>query len=557
MCWDTFDAEEIWAQAARERTNRGSISTGIPAKTGTPGSSLRSLSESSERLRREMDSEDRRPSVGGGAGRWQRGVALPPSDEQMKGGRIGRYEDAENPEDLWDDPTMPGSETGAAADFSAFGGSLDDEPKRSSSASVGSDGFDLASMSEAARKFEEDLHGVKTHSDLNGVAIDVGDDDPAAASHSVDPLRPLAAAGTTIRSGSGDDVNVFEDFGAPEEASDEPAIKSGDEQSASSRLMQMIGVSPKEAAVTDDSSSKLVSSWGAGSASGSEAGELQEPSDKEAEPSVSSSIFAGFSSAVPRNPWGDPIISTANNATQEEGLDLAARLRAVAEEQKNREAADLEQRQREEDERRRRQEEEEEEEKRLAALQKQQQAEVQARQQQAAMQAPQQQQNQGHSQVELILMERISAKLESSWGRSDLMSVLSTLHSEDSRVIPLLGSVDALRALISRHPRRIALAKDPAFGAEMAVLVMTNAQWQQQQAAQDMQRRQQQEHQQLQAAQQAAAAKAKAEAEAARENAARSIKITNAPWYYADPQGNVQVSYLLTTQRCKNLCSFN
>ena len=58
--------------------------------------------------------------------------------------------------------------------------------------------------------------------------------------------------GTEIRSGSGDDVNVFEDFGDPNaDAAPTPAaatsettggIESGGEKSASSRLMEMIGV---------------------------------------------------------------------------------------------------------------------------------------------------------------------------------------------------------------------------------------------------------------------------------------------------------------------------
>ena len=64
----------------------------------------------------------------------------------------------------------------------------------------------------------------------------------------------------------------------------------------------------------------------------------------------------------------------------------------------------------------------------------------------ARQQAIQQQQQSAHSQVELVLMERISVILENSWGRSDLVSILNTLHSEDSRVIPLLGNAEALSA---------------------------------------------------------------------------------------------------------------
>jgi hypothetical protein len=108
---------------------------------------------------------------------------------------------------------------------------------------------------------------------------------------------------------------------------------------------------------------------------------------------------------------------------------------------------------------------------------------------------------------------------------------LQTLHTDDARVVPLLGTVDALRALIVRHPRRFALTKDPTFGAEMAVLIMNNSQWQQHQASEELQRRQQDDHQKMLAAK-------KAEAEA---RASETIVITNDPWYYADPQGNIQV----------------
>ena len=155
-------------------------------------------------------------------------------------------------------------------------------------------------------------------------------------------------------------------------------------------------------------------------------------------------------------------------------------------------------------------------------------------------QKPQQQPE--YSQVELILCERISTILENTWGRSDLMTVLQTLHSDDSRVVPLLGTVDALRALIVRHPGRFGLTKDPTFGAEMAVLVTNNAQWQQQNASEDLQRRQQEEHQQMMAAKEAEAI-AEAQAKA---RASEPIVITDAPWYYADPQGNVQVSCYYT-----------
>jgi len=161
-------------------------------------------------------------------------------------------------------------------------------------------------------------------------------------------------------------------------------------------------------------------------------------------------------------------------------------------------------------------------------------------QQQPPPPAPQQH---THNQLEVVLIERISTILENNWGRSDLGPVLQTLHNEDSRVIPLLGSVDALRALIARHPRRIALAKDPTFGADIAVLAATNTAWQQQQqqqqAAEDLRRLQQEQQKMIVAQQEAAAARAKAESRA-REAEEESIVITNDPWFYADPQANVQ-----------------
>ena len=58
-------------------------------------------------------------------GRWQRGVALPPPEDSRSGGGRNRsgHDDAENPEDLWDDPvsSSAGINTTAASDFSAFG----------------------------------------------------------------------------------------------------------------------------------------------------------------------------------------------------------------------------------------------------------------------------------------------------------------------------------------------------------------------------------------------------------------------------------------------------
>jgi hypothetical protein len=76
----------------------------------------------------------------------------------------------------------------------------------------------------------------------------------------------------------------------------------------------------------------------------------------------------------------------------------------------------------------------------------------------------------------------------------------------------------------------------------MAVLLMDNAQWQQH-TNEELKRRQQEEQQNILAQQQAAAVKAKLEAEArAQEAKSEKIIITDDPWFYADPQGNVQVS---------------
>jgi hypothetical protein len=80
-------------------------------------------------------------------------------------------------------------------------------------------------------------------------------------------------------------------------------------------------------------------------------------------------------------------------------------------------------------------------------------------------------------QVELVLIERVSSILENSLGRSDLATILSTMLANDSSVIAILSTVEALRSLIARHPLRIQLGWDPNVGAEMAALRLTNAQW--------------------------------------------------------------------------------
>ena len=148
-------------------------------------------------------------------------------------------------------------------------------------------------------------------------------------------------------------------------------------------------------------------------------------------------------------------------------------------------------------------------------------------------------------------MERISTILENSWGRSDLGSILSTLHTEDSRVIPLLGSVELLRDLIAHNPRRVALRHDPAFGAEMAVLQMTNAQWSQHEAQVRAQREQEaarrrEEQLRMESIQHQRSMSSDGGSGATRIN-------PDAPWFYSDPQGNIQVcrseSEFAVTQR--------
>ena len=425
----------------------------------------------------EADPRRRNPAAPS-SGRWQRGVALPPPEE---GGRR-KERDADNPNELWDDPV--GGATGAASDFSAFGAMPSDD----------ADAFDFDKMAEASKELEEELHGSRNSGEGEDEDEDEGADMHMAR---VDPKRPLASAGMTISSGSGNDVNVFEDFEAPSESAQPASIRGADEDpTASSRLMKMIGVTPPDGGggLKDTASNP----WGASTADGSK--------------------NIGGSSAIPLNPWGDPVSSSDG------GMDLSALL---AVDQRAREAQahqEMEKRAQEAEMLRRRQEEDQ----RRTLVQRQ--AEEQARQQHA--QAAAMQQGSQPSQVELVLMERICAILENSWGRSDLVSVLTTLHSEDSRVIPLLGNVDALRALLARSPQRVALRRDPNFSGDMAVLLQTNAQWQQHQQAQAA--RLQQEEMQRRRMEEEAAARAKAQKHA--------VMNPDLPWFYSDPQNNIQVS---------------
>ena len=451
VCWDTFSADEIWATQPRRQAAVVKAAPGLTQDEGAlkrvPGG------------RRENT---------GGAGRWERGVALPPPDQAKK-----REKDASNAEELWDDPVSGG----AATDFSSFG-VASDEP------------FDFEKMAEASKELERELHGDRKRAD--------SDASGTLENHmaKVHPARPLASIGTTIRSGSGDDVNVFEDFDVPDESlgvdsgATNENIKAGiADPSASSRLMEMIGVK------------RDVSS-------GLNVGGAPAVEEKLASPWGSASQTNADAAAVSLNPWGTSLMPRGQGDAK--GIDM--KVLSELEEQKRR-TDELRRRHEEESQRRMAQQQSEERE-RQTSMQQQQQAGVQ-------------------SQVEIVLLERITAILENSWGRSDLVSILTTLHSEDSRVIPLLSSVDALRALILRNPRRISMRHDPAFGSEMAILVMTNVQWQQHQQQEALAHQQEEEERRQ---------RDEMEMMQKRTAAANAMPplLVDAPWYYSDPQRNIQ-----------------
>lgn len=570
VCFDDFDADEIWAQA---RPSRGGLALQSKASSVNTSSGIRGFSESSGRGRGEMDSVS-------SSNRWQRGVALPPTDGDVsKRGSSGvkKSDEAENPEDLWDDPVDISG--GVGGDLSQYGALLDDvgspvSNRRSRGSSIGSSpdmrppsggGFDLSDISNAAKQFELELHGTKSRSSSVVDSDDTSDPLDSSPVQRVDPHRPLAFAGTTIRSGSGDDVNVFEDFGAPEEGKKIPGVgeKEDPDSNASSRLMKMIGV---EGSSNEGSSSKLMANWRTENASNEPVTEpVAEPAPNNASNDNTSSAIgeetlpsfldnSPVAFSVPKNPWGDPV-PLVQGAISLDRNGLLPSLAAVHLSQ-----SDAENKAEELKERRQL------EEKRLAEEAKQRQATLQAQaeaqrqkeaQAAAAAQAEAQRQQQASSQangaqynaqVEQILMERIVNVLEAGWGRSDLANLLSTLHREDSRVIPLLGTVDDMKALISRHPNRIALGQDSAYGVEMAVLLMNNAQFLQKQREEEFRREEelrqrQQMMQEMQRAEEEARARERAAILQQQQQQAQQqqqTKITNDPWYYADPQGNIQ-----------------
>ena len=542
VCWDTFDADEIWASYnSRERGGAGGGGGGGDRHHGLMSDHIGGPPPPGVHRRIGGDNDHRRGSAGGGggmapppggfdSGRWQRGVALPASDDTRtlnnrgradSGGGSGRgsfggtgrggggdYE-ADNPNDLWDDP-VSSSTFGAASDFSAFGGSLENDvpPPRGRTSNNGG-----GMESEGAND------------------EDVGED---AVTRTVDLSRPLASTGTTIRSGSGDHVNVFEDFGGvdedaaatevevEEEEEDLPIKSSTGETNASSRLMKMIGVS------------------GTGEASGGGSPTAANPTDSDKPVPDGGSIGVDDAAPIPSNPWGATASSLSTNPWGDlDSFGKQANKTKIAAQRKQQEEELLHQRQQ--------LQKQEEEKKHWEAVQAKQSAEMRAAQQEQLERIKQQQ-----NQVELVLIERISNILETSWGRSDLTSILSTMHANDSRVIAILTTVEALRSLIARHPQRIQLGLDPTVGAEMAALRMTNAQWQVHQtqaqaqlvAAQQLQAVQEQELQRrrlIQDEQTRLQQQAKAEAMArAEEEKQQLLVVTDAPWFYADPQGNIQ-----------------
>jgi hypothetical protein len=392
--------------------------------------------------------------------------------------------------DLWDDPL---ADTGIALDFSAFG-EIPDDPK--------TDAFDFEKMTQASQAFEAVLRsGERGEEDIE--TEDEKNSESVLHTVVVNPHRPLATAGTTIRSGSGDHVNVFEDFSdSPEPIGVRAAVE---DPSASSRLMKMIGVNQEKnselslsEALAVEEINPIITTLNPWASSGEES-VVQPESGVNINPKISS------------NPWGDSILIQRNQSQPGiSSFDLAARLH---QEQQARD--ELLRRQAQETELRRLQEEE---------------ARRRVLEERARQQATQQ--NVGHSEVELVLMERISTILENSWGRAELRTILSTLHTEDARVVPLLSTTDALRALLVRHPRRVAMRQDPTFGSEMVVLLMTNAQFQQQESQVRVQKEQIQSREHQIRLQQGL------------QNGSRSIPppvIVDAPWYYSDPQHQIQV----------------
>jgi len=511
VCWDTLDAEEIWEMAKEQRRSSAISAAGAkPVSVGAEGG------------------DPRRRISNTGKGRWQRGVALPPPEESTR----RRERDTDNPNELWDDPV--GGVMGAASDFSSFGAMPSEGNAKDQT-------FDFDKMTEASAKLEKELHGDRSR--------DSDDDSETQNPKKIDVSRPLASEGTTLVSGSGNDISVFEDFDSPgtsnavvpklkdskqpnnaKEKTDS-VVRGGDEDpNASSRLMKMIGV-------TRDNNDNKPSKDGIKTLEpnsnpwGSSIGVDSAKNTSSIDPIIGE-IGGGNNNgaSISLNPWGDPIVTNSSSQPTTAGtggMGLGIHLSSYSSEQKSREAASERESiaHREAELLRRRQEEEEKQRQELAKKS----AEERSRQQQPTMQ--QQQASSQQSQIEQVLMGRICTILENSWGRGDLVSILTTLHSEDSRVIPLLNNIESLRALIERSPHRVTFRSDPGLGGEVAVLILSNAQWQEQK---EHQARMQQEE--LRRRQMEEEAKARMQAQ---NRLIASIKI-DAPWYYSDPQNNIQ-----------------
>ena len=185
VCWDDLDAEGIWATSSSFRARSNSLSGDPNGAAGT--------NASGQPMRRQ--SSTARGGSGGAGGRWQRGVALPPKTTTTTSSQQQSSSSSYKDTPLWDDPTA----TAAAADFSAFGAALDDIMDDNGDTNKNNDSnkpFDLETMAAQSLQFEKEHHHRRS-------VMEGGNDN--------DKIRPLARFGTTVQSGSGDDVNVFED----------------------------------------------------------------------------------------------------------------------------------------------------------------------------------------------------------------------------------------------------------------------------------------------------------------------------------------------------------
>lgn len=358
------------------------------------------------------------------------------------------------------------------------------------------DELDFAKMAEASAQMEHELRGTKEQ-----------DEEPE-----IEEDEPKGGGAFISRNaiGSGDHVNVFEEEAQAATAESSATVVSVEEPEPTppAQPEPVIHKAGSDGGV--DESSRLMAMIG-----------VSKPTAEEA------SLWGSASAAVPLNPWGAPPSSTSNN-------DAAAASAAAEQQRLKRQAEEEQQRQeilRMEQEQARRQEHARLEREQRARREQEQHAAAQAA---AAAANP--------SEVELVLMERISTILESQWGHSDLVSILSLLHAEDSRVIALLGSVDALRALIQRHPRRVEIRLDPARRAEIAQLLLTNAQYRQEQ---ENQRRDQLMQEELQRRRMMAEQEQKRLQQRQMQMSAPSPPAmppidANMPWYYSDPSRNIQ-----------------